>query len=204
LVKPFRFETFGQQVDAMGVQDVRFPVHYESQNVWADLLTSWAVRSAPRLARSRVSLIMLVPVTGADDPVQEHWLSIVSVVEEQRKILSNRPDRLRYDADLLVHAEQRLWVPNAAVELKQRILIPAHAGPAGLRGAMPTRLLLVRHFLWSKARKEIDASVQICLIFSFYESRVGLTTTWRQHTCGNAESKQISFYWCWDSRINVT
>jgi transposase InsO family protein len=107
---------------------------------------------------------MLAPVAGADEPGQEDWPSRVSVVEEQRKFLSNRPDGLGYDAELLVDAGQRWWVPDAAVELKLRILIAAHAGPAGHRGAEPTRLLVLRHFLWSNARKEIDAFVQSCLI----------------------------------------
>jgi Integrase zinc binding domain len=58
----------------------------------------------------------------------------------------------------MVDAGQRWRVPDAAVDLK-RILIAAHAGPAGHRGAEPTRLLVLRRFLWSNARKEIDAFV---------------------------------------------
>jgi RNase H-like domain found in reverse transcriptase/Reverse transcriptase (RNA-dependent DNA polymerase)/Integrase zinc binding domain/Integrase core domain/Aspartyl protease len=133
------------------------------QNLWADLLTRWAVRSAQRLARPRVALIMLAPVAGADELGQEDWPSRVSFVEEQRKFLSNRPDGLRYDVDLLVDAGQRWWVPDAAVELKLRILIAAHAGPAGHRGAEPTKLLVQRHFLWAGARKEVDSFVHSCL-----------------------------------------
>jgi hypothetical protein len=53
---------------------------------------------------TRVALIMLAPVAGADEPGQESWPSRVSVVEEQGKFLSNRPDGMRYDVDLLVDA----------------------------------------------------------------------------------------------------
>jgi hypothetical protein len=113
-----------------------------------------------RLARPRVALIMLSPVAGADELGQEDWPSRVSVVQELRKILSIRPDGLKYELDLLVDAGQRLWVPDAAVELKLRILIAAHAGPAGNRGSEPTKLLIQRHFLWAGARKEVDGFVQ--------------------------------------------
>jgi hypothetical protein len=133
------------------------------QNLWADLLPRGSVRSAQRLARPHVALIMLAPVAGADEPGQEDWSSRVSVIEKQRNFLSNRPYGLRCD-DVLVDAGQRWWVPDAPVELKLRILIAAQAGTAGHRGALPTRLLVLRHFLRSNARKEIDAFVQSCLI----------------------------------------
>jgi hypothetical protein len=143
-LKPFCLETSGQQVDAMVVQYERFPVHFQSRTwrtkSWPDLLTRWAVRSAQRLARPRVALIMIAPVSGADEPGQDDWPSRVSVVEEQRNFLSNRPYGQRCDADLLVDEGQRWWVPDAAVELKLRILIAAHAGPAGHRDC--------RHDFW--------------------------------------------------------
>jgi Integrase zinc binding domain len=49
------------------------------------------------------------------------------------------------------------------VELKLRILVAAHAGPAGHRGTEPTKLLIQRHFLWAGARTEVDGFVQSCL-----------------------------------------
>jgi Integrase zinc binding domain len=54
-------------------------------------------------------------------------------------------------------------VPDAAVGLKLRILNAAHAGPAGHRGAEPTKLLVLRHFVWAGARKEDDSFVHNCL-----------------------------------------
>jgi hypothetical protein len=71
------------------------------------MLTRWAVRSAQRLARPRVALIILAPVAGADELGQEDWPSTVSVVQEQRKCLSIPPDGLKYELDLLVDAGQR-------------------------------------------------------------------------------------------------
>jgi hypothetical protein len=84
---------------------------------------------------------MLSPVAGANELGREDLPSRVSVDEEQRKFLSNRPDGLRYDADLWVVADagQHLRVPDAAVELKLRILIAAHAGLAWCR---PTTFLV--------------------------------------------------------------
>jgi hypothetical protein len=77
-----------QQIDAVGVQKVRLPVinHVPGdQNLWADFLTRWAARSSQRLARPSVALIMLAPVSGADELGQEYWPSRFSVIDEQRK-----------------------------------------------------------------------------------------------------------------------
>jgi Integrase zinc binding domain len=166
------------------------------QNLWADLLIRWAVRSAQRLARPRVALIMFAPVAGADELGQEDWPSRVSVVQEQRKFLSIRPDGLKYELDLLVDAGQRWWVPDAAVELKLRILIAAHAGPAGHRGTEPTKLLIQRHFLWAGARKEVNGFVQCCLqCLSTGSARVRRPLGHAMHA--DAPNKMLHFDFCY-------
>jgi Integrase zinc binding domain/RNase H-like domain found in reverse transcriptase len=143
----------------------RYVIHHVpgGANVWADLLTRWAVRSAQKLSRPTISLFLLTPVAGADELEPEAWPSRARIIEAQKRFKHDIPEGMRMTDGIAVAVDDRTWIPPDATALKLGVLIAAHMGPAGHRGPDATRRMVQRHFVWAGARREIEAFRSSCL-----------------------------------------
>ncbi|ETV76454.1 hypothetical protein H257_09473 [Aphanomyces astaci] len=62
-----------------------------------------------------------------------------------------------------VTATGKIWIPEAAVDLQQRICIIAHQGAAGHRGVGVTTQGVLERFEWRTAKEDLNAFVGSCL-----------------------------------------
>ncbi|EGZ09876.1 hypothetical protein PHYSODRAFT_521442 [Phytophthora sojae] len=64
---------------------------------------------------------------------------------------------------LFLLADEGMWIPDDAVELKLRLCVVAHAGAAGHRGAKATAKALEDLFSWRSLRKDVAVFVSECM-----------------------------------------
>jgi RNase H-like domain found in reverse transcriptase len=100
----------------------RYIIHHVpgEANVWADLLTRWAVRYTQKLTRPTISLFLLAPVAGADELAPETWPSGARVMEAQKHFQEKTPEGMLVKDGLMTTADNRTWIPPSAAELMSR------------------------------------------------------------------------------------
>nr|CCA17015.1 PREDICTED: similar to OSJNBa0011F23.1 putative [Albugo laibachii Nc14] len=67
------------------------------------------------------------------------------------------------DTGVLVDSRQRIWIPDGAADLQQRLCVVAHAGSAGHRGLTKTMNVLSNHLVWSSMNHDVKEFVLRCL-----------------------------------------
>jgi transposase InsO family protein len=66
----------------------------------------------------------------------------------------------------------KVWIPDDAVELQQRLCVVAHAGLSGHRGIEATTAVLAEQFSWSTLRGDMQKFVKECLHWLIVGDRV--------------------------------
>ena len=136
-------------------------------NVWGDLLSRWGATKSDG-ARMRM-LAVTARVAPLRDP-EFLWPTANEIVSVQRAAIGERdmdaplPDCSWNDErKQFVDDEGRVWIPDSALELQQRLCVIAHAGESGHRGEKATTTVLEQVFVWSTLRVDVRDFVQGCI-----------------------------------------
>lgn len=134
------------------------------KNVWADMLTRWALPSkrvymAKRQTRGKKRVPLISPLTK--DFV---WPNLESIGVAQQFFVSTKyqqEQELVRKGDLLYH-RGRVWIPNRD-DLRERVLIVAHFGLSGHRGAHSTYQSLKQFCSWRGQEEDVKKFLSECL-----------------------------------------
>lgn len=135
------------------------------QNVWADMLTRWAVQPSTRINSIRVGRIkslMMAPVNPGVD-AELDWPTLDDVIASQKATANTPPPSFRLTQDGVADTNGVLWIPSDDNLLKLRILIAAHMGHGGHRSWRATDATIRSHFRWNSLGKDVESFVKSCL-----------------------------------------
>jgi len=127
-----------------------------TENVWADLLSRWAV---PNMVR-RIIRVPLLPSAASEDFI---WPSNAEISEVQTEHRAIRPKRLNDTDGLFVTKTGAIWIPDACSDLQLRICIIAHTSSAGHRAIDATESAIRRKFHWSTISEDVGTFVKRCI-----------------------------------------
>ncbi|KAH9086029.1 hypothetical protein Ae201684P_005725 [Aphanomyces euteiches] len=134
-------------------------------NVWGDLLSLWgSAQSSRTIARVRKLLHVVSPLQQNDF----EWPTAKSILEAQKLAIerggSTPPGVAWSDEDSFHMDDQgRIWVPDDAVDLQQRLCVIAHQGAAGHRRVAATVKSVSDKFWWATLAQDVETFVKACL-----------------------------------------
>ncbi|KAJ0392197.1 hypothetical protein ATCC90586_010566 [Pythium insidiosum] len=137
-------------------------------NVWGDLLSRWGAGDAvkePRTATRVARLAVVKRVSPLQDP-EFVWPSAKEIFDAQTTAIGEDPevhdDKLGFDDErnVWVLRDGKVWIPEDATDLQQRLCVLAHAGASGHRGIKPTTQALEKVFWWSTLREDVAVFVR--------------------------------------------
>lgn len=116
-----------------------------SRNATADIFTRWFAGykgkrpTARRITTKLMSQVIMPSTTDADFiwPTMEHIATVQASTQP--------PSQATKDEYGIFRLEGRVWIPEPAVDLQIRLIVCAHYGSAGHRGAVATRSSLREH-----------------------------------------------------------
>ncbi|GMF34640.1 unnamed protein product [Phytophthora fragariaefolia] len=141
-------------------------------NVWGDLLSRWGATKIPTAAPTgaRMSRLATVERVSPLNAVDFVWSSEDEIRAAQlaRRAKDSREPRQpplywSDDRQLFLLADERVWIPDDAVELQLRLGVVTRAGAAGHRGAKTTATALEDLFSWRSLRKDVAVFVSECI-----------------------------------------
>jgi transposase InsO family protein len=130
------------------------------QNVWADLLSRWAIPNENiRLRRFHIPLHPFAP--GKDFI----WPDLEVIKSSQTKHKLEQRQDLTYRDGLYYQMTQpnRVWIPEKDKELQMRLKIIAHFGSAGHRGIANTLKKLTQYCYWTDMTSSVRNFCRRCL-----------------------------------------
>ena len=134
-------------------------------NVWADMLTRWAVNPVRRINSSnnpRAKALMVAPINPGVDS-QLDWPNIEDIKEAQSSANEAPPKQFSNTPSGFRNSRGVLWIPSESTLLKLRIIIAAHTGHGGHRSTNVTMATVRAHFSWKKLENDIKSFVNTCL-----------------------------------------
>ena len=148
---------------AMVLQTSRYVIEYVSgdENVWVGMLSRWG--SPNQNTKQNTSKWNVLAVEQKVSPLEDtafEWPSMdeIKVVQSasQERSRSEYP-KLTTDKErgVLVDTDNRIWIPDSAVTIQQRLCIVANAGCAGHRGVATTFQILSKHVTWSSMNRDV-------------------------------------------------
>ena len=149
-----------------------------AKNSWGDLLSRWVKLpgSGPSGEAVRVCYVQ-VPEVGPDPtlPDKQAVKQVQAAIGAGAQAVDTPYGTATVDAEGLlrvVHQGRRvLWIPEAADELKKRLLVCAHMKDAGHRGVDATLERLRGHCVWSSMEDDVKEMVRDCLFCADYKTR---------------------------------
>lgn len=152
---------------ALKMNEFRYVIHHLPgiRNVWADLLTRWAVQSKNTMRPHRTThlkKLMLAPIRPGVDP-EFDWPTLRDIETTQSNSKSKPSARFKWDGTLYKDNKGVIWIPTEDDALKLRIIIAAHNGPGGHRGIAPTTKSISTQFYWNGLGKDVKQFVSSCL-----------------------------------------
>ena len=155
-------------------------------NHWPDLLSRWGNPAAAelqaeaeqlRLGVMRVRRDRVLPgpahdmrrAIGASDqrtPPEEEWPTLREVARAQAAEVHRSPMPLRYEEERKVWVNDvgAVYVPDGEHRLRERLMVIAHCGAAGHRGARNTQALLEAAFCWPSLAADLEEFLHLCLL----------------------------------------
>ena len=135
------------------------------RNVWADMLTRWAVqeRNIVRVSKLQtLKSLMLAPISPHLDAKLD-WPRREDIMKAQAKT-TEVPDKAFRNQNnfLFINEKGIVWIPDEAQLLKLRILIAAPTGIGGHRGYRTTETCIRAHFWWKSLANDVEAFVRSC------------------------------------------
>lgn len=131
------------------------------ENYFADLLTRWAVR--PRDVAARVSALAVAPVAPALSGEWD-WPDLGALRVAQSEAEEPVPAGCKVDTDGIARVGSgAVWIPDSNKVIQLRLLIAAHAGAAGHRGAATTMRAMESFVTWTTMPEDTKSFVASCL-----------------------------------------
>lgn len=137
--------------------------HIEGErNVWADMLTRWAVKPRDRVKVSKLGRLMYAPITPSSQD-QYDWPNRRALQESQERSREEPNRDIRFKDGLLRSDAGVVWIPQKDRELKIRLLVAAHTGVGGHRGIRTTTSVMTNHFFWNSIKDDVKEFCRSCL-----------------------------------------
>lgn len=135
------------------------------ENVWADMLTRWAVQ-APQSVRTgalpQLKSMMVAPINPGVHS-QFDWPSMTEIKLSQENSTATPSTRFSQKNGIFRDNKGVVWLPDDNNELKLRVIIAPHCGIGGHRASSPTQQTIASHFWWSKIETDVKSFVSSCL-----------------------------------------
>ena len=152
---------------AMKLSAYRYVVEHLAgeRNVWADMLTRWAVKphADVQAATAAVkSLALVAPVNPGYDASYDQP-DLKAIQNSQQDTKDTPPEGCTSVDGLWRSSKGALWIPDSDRSMKLRILIAAHTGVAGHRGQAVTLANVRAKFFWKTLGEDVKSFVESCL-----------------------------------------
>ena len=134
-------------------------------NVWADMLTRWAVSPKRKVDATKVlhdKSLMLAPINPGTDPKLD-WPNINDIIKAQKSSKEKPPKQFTRTTGGVKDSSDILWIPSEERHLKLRIIIAAYTGHGGHRSWRVTMAVVKAHFFWNKMSVDVESFVSSCL-----------------------------------------
>ena len=135
------------------------------RNVWADMLTRWAVSSNRSINAAKVikaKSLMYAPINPGIDNTMD-WPSFGDIVKSQSKTKELPASSFTNTEQGIKNEKGQLWIPKDDKELQMRIIIAAHTGQGGHRSWRVTLATVQAYCWWSKMAEDIESFVKTCI-----------------------------------------
>ncbi|KAH9108266.1 hypothetical protein LEN26_014132 [Aphanomyces euteiches] len=134
-------------------------------NVWGDLLSRWGSVSVDKPV---TRVCRLIEVVSPLQQVDFEWPTAATISKIQRSALKGgetTPTGVFWDEDVAFFVDQdgRIWIPDNAVDLQQRLCVIAHQGASGHRRIVATIKPVSDKFVWKSLSTDVEAFVRACL-----------------------------------------
>ena len=135
------------------------------RNVWADMLTRWAVYPKSSVSTDKVGRIKSLMMCPINPGLSEEfdWPTCKEIIASQTNAQESVPPSYRKKDEIWVSEEGATWVPDCDELLKLRILIAAHTGQGGHRSWRVTLASIKPYFCWNNLGKDVETFVKSCL-----------------------------------------
>ena len=138
-----------------------------NKNVFADILTRWLKGYRRNTDRTSVKAVRsIVQATQMmESPLSRDfdWPDKERVKEVQLKHSSTQNKIGFTYQDGMLYKDGKIWIPSEAAELQMQILVAGHCGLKGHRGIDATWHSIMKEFVWSGIRKDVEIFVRKCL-----------------------------------------
>lgn len=189
---------------ALKLSAYRYVIEYlpGNQNVWADMMTRWAVSSERRVDSTKIGRVMFAPVNPSssekfDAPCLE------DIEKSQRSSTEVPPKQFKRVGSIIQDDQKVIWIPSDDDDLKIRILIAAHCGPSGHRAKSTTLRELLKHFYWKEADNCVDSFVKSCLHCLCTSSGKSIPRPFGHAIHATKPNEVIHFDYCYLGKSNI-
>jgi len=133
------------------------------RNVWADILTRWAVKPKTCVRALSLARLMVAPITPSNSE-EFDWPKRSEIKSVQILSKKDAPNRFKEVNGILQDSNGVFWIPPDSEDmLKLRIIIACHTGIGGHRGIRSSTKALESHFYWEGAAEDVKAFCTSCL-----------------------------------------
>lgn len=150
---------------ALKLSSYRYVIEHRpgSRNVWADILTRWAVRSTDRVRSAKLAKLLYAPI--AQQPLDDNldWPNRKDIFQSQLRSKKKPSPRFKRRDGIMMDPCDVVWIPQDDDVLKLRILIASHAGRSGHRDVDSTKLSLRKHFYWDTMKVDVESFCNSCI-----------------------------------------
>ena len=149
---------------ALKLSAYRYVIEYVegTRNVWADMLTRWAVKSRHNTRVARLASVMYAPISASEKKEFE-WPSRADLIKSQKSSRDKYPKKFNMNNGMIQNDQGVVWIPQKDDLLKIRILIAAHTGLGGHRKKTTTLRSLKDHFAWETLDVDVETFCESCI-----------------------------------------
>lgn len=189
---------------AIQLSEFKYHIHHIAggNNFFPDLLSRWGGSAAvihARVARATVIGERAVSMDVTDSTIDPNtqWPS----PGEFECTFDSLPDAERATVEAVCHPDGSIlrWRETAQVyvpdvnQLRQRILVIAHAGAAGHRGTRTTLKRIRKRFWWPHCRDDVRTFLQQCLVCCKTVFGSPINRPWGDQLTANAVNEVLAF-----------
>jgi RNase H-like domain found in reverse transcriptase/Integrase zinc binding domain len=148
---------------ALGLSGYRYTIKHLAggRNVWADLLTRWAVQPPKAERVQKLAKLMLAPIESCAKEL--YWTTREDLKRSQGSGEEDRPDCLHLEEELWQDGDQHVWIPKGDRDIQIKLLRAAHMGAGGHRASSATFKAMSDHFTWEGLKEDCDEFCRSCL-----------------------------------------
>ena len=166
------------------------------RNVWADMLTRWAVYPKSSVCTDKVGRLKSLMMCPINPGLSEEfdWPTCKEIIASQTNAQESVPSSYRKKDEIWVNEEGATWVPDCDELPKLRMLIAAHTGQGGHRSCQISVGIISARMLrpsWNHAyivsrqlqeRSSLARLVVLSTLRNRKNSSTSISATWRRAT----------------------